>query len=82
MQIKTKNLAKTSKACEKFGKNLPNIANENTEMCCLMEHHNFKNVNNSLNTNIYSFLETSGGKRVIIYNKMLFIFSTSVLNID
>jgi hypothetical protein len=28
-----------------------------------MEQHTFKNVNNCLNTNIYSNLETSGGQR-------------------
>ncbi len=27
-----------------------------------MEQHAFKNVNNFLNTNIYSYLETSGGQ--------------------
>jgi len=28
----------------------------------LMEQHTFENVNNCLNTNIYSYLETSGGQ--------------------
>jgi hypothetical protein len=28
----------------------------------LMEQHTFQNVNNRLNTNIYSYLETSGGQ--------------------
>ncbi len=28
----------------------------------LMEQRTFKNVNNCLNTNIYSYLETSGGQ--------------------
>ncbi len=28
----------------------------------LMEQHTLKNVNNCLNTNIYSYLETSGGQ--------------------
>ncbi len=28
----------------------------------IMEQHAFKNVNNCMNTNIYSYLETSGGK--------------------
>ena len=27
-----------------------------------MEQHSFKNVNNCLNANIYSYLETSGGQ--------------------
>jgi hypothetical protein len=42
-----------------------------------MEQHAFKSVNNCLNTNIYSYLETSGGQ-VLIYVQMLFIFSTPV----
>jgi hypothetical protein len=36
-----------------------------------------KNVNNGLNTNIYSYLETSGGQSSI-YIEMLFIFNTVV----
>jgi hypothetical protein len=32
-----------------------------------MEQHTFKNVNNCLNTNIYSYLETSGGQSSKLY---------------
>jgi hypothetical protein len=32
-----------------------------------MEQHTFKNVNNCLNTNIYSYLETSGGQSTYTY---------------
>jgi hypothetical protein len=32
-----------------------------------MEQHTFKNVNNFLNTNIYPYLETSGGKSSNLY---------------
>ena len=32
-----------------------------------MKQHVFKNVNNCLNTNIYSYLEMSGGKSFILY---------------
>ncbi len=32
-----------------------------------MEQHTLKNVKNCLNTNIYSYLETSGGKSYNIY---------------
>ncbi len=32
-----------------------------------MEQHALKNVNISLNTNIYSYLETSGGENSILY---------------
>jgi hypothetical protein len=33
----------------------------------LMEEHTFKNVNNYLNTNIYSYLETTGGQSFNLY---------------
>jgi hypothetical protein len=39
----------------------------------------FKNVNNCLNTNSSSNLETSGGKRVLICIYMILIFSTPEL---
>jgi len=32
-----------------------------------MEQHALKNVNNCLNTNIYSYLETSGGQSYTLY---------------
>jgi len=38
----------------------------------------FKNVNNCLNTNIYSYLETSGGKSSNLYLNIAQIFNTSV----
>ncbi len=43
-----------------------------------MEQLAFESVKNWLNTNIYSYLQTSGGK-ILIYILMLFIFSTPVL---
>jgi len=39
-----------------------------------MEQHTFKNVNNSLNTSIYSYLETSGGLKLNVVH----FFNTSV----
>ncbi len=42
-----------------------------------MEEHTLKNVNNSLNTNIYSYLETSGGQSSNLCLNV--IFSTPVL---
>jgi hypothetical protein len=36
-----------------------------------MEQRALKNVNTYLNTNIYSYLETSGGQRYILYLKVL-----------
>jgi len=38
----------------------------------------FKNVNNSLNTNIYSFLETSGGQSYNLQITVIHFFNTSV----
>ncbi len=39
-----------------------------------MEQHTFKNVNNYLDTNIYSYLETSGDQSSNLYLNILFIF--------
>ncbi len=44
-----------------------------------MEQHTLENVNNYLNTNVYSYLETSGVQSYYIYIEMYFIFSTPVL---
>jgi hypothetical protein len=38
----------------------------------------FKNVNNCLNTNIYSYLETSGGQRSNQYLNVVHFFNTIV----
>jgi len=38
----------------------------------------FKNVNNCLNTNIYSFFETSGGQSSNLYLEVVHFFNTSV----
>jgi hypothetical protein len=43
-----------------------------------MERHALKNVNNCLNTNIYSYLETSGGQSSNLYLRLVH-FSTPVL---
>ncbi len=42
-----------------------------------MEQHAFKNVNYCLNTNIYSYLETSGGKKFNQYLNMVHFFNNS-----
>ncbi len=39
-----------------------------------MEHHTLKNVNNCLNTNIYSYLETSGGQSSDPYLNVVHFF--------
>ena len=46
---------------------------------CAMEQRGLKNVNNCLDTNIYSYLETSSGKSYKICIEMLFFFSIPVL---
>ncbi len=43
-----------------------------------MEQRALKNVNNYLNTNIYSYLETSGSQNSNIYLKVVYFFNTSV----
>ncbi len=43
-----------------------------------MEQHALKNVNNCLNANIYSYLETSGGQSSNLYFNAAHFFNTSV----
>ncbi len=43
-----------------------------------MEQRALKSVNNCLNTNIYSYLETSGGQSSNIYLNVVQYFNTSV----
>ncbi len=43
-----------------------------------MEQHAFKNVNNCLNTNIYSYLQTSGVQSSNLYLNAVDFFNTSV----
>ena len=43
-----------------------------------MEQQTFENVNNYLNTNIYSYLETSGDQSTNLYLKVVHFFKTSV----
>ncbi len=43
-----------------------------------MEKHAFENVNNCLNTNIYSYLETSGGQSSNLYLNVVHFFNISV----
>jgi len=38
----------------------------------------FENVNNNLNMNIYSYLETSGGQRSHLYFNVVHFFNTGV----
>jgi hypothetical protein len=43
-----------------------------------MEQRTFKNVNNCLNTNIYYYLEISGGQSSNLYLNVVPFFNTSV----
>ncbi len=43
-----------------------------------MEQRTLKNVNNCLNTNIYSYLETYGGKSYKLYFNVVYFFNTSL----
>jgi hypothetical protein len=43
-----------------------------------MEQHTLKNVNNCLNINIYSYLETSGGQGSNPYLNVVHFFNTRV----
>jgi len=43
-----------------------------------MEQRALKNVNNCMSTNIYSYLETSGGQSSNIYLNIVHFFNTSV----
>jgi hypothetical protein len=44
----------------------------------LMEERPFKNVNNYLNTNNYTYLETSGGQSSNLYLNLVDFLNTSV----
>jgi hypothetical protein len=44
-----------------------------------MEHRGLKNVNNCLNTNIYSYLETSGGHSSNLYLNVVHFFNISFM---
>ncbi len=43
-----------------------------------MEQHVLQNVNNCWNSNIYSYLETSGGQSSNLYLNVVHFFNTSV----
>jgi hypothetical protein len=44
----------------------------------LMEERAFKNINNCLNINVYSYLETSGGRISDLYLNVVHFFNTRV----
>ncbi len=48
------------------------------ELSTSIEQHTLKNVNNCLDTNIYSYLETSGGQISNLYLNVIHFFNTNV----
>jgi hypothetical protein len=53
----------------------------NTQVCYAMaviEQRTLKNINNCLNTNIYSYLETSGSQSSNLYLNVAHFFNTGV----
>ncbi len=48
----------------------------NSFLIVFMDQHALKNVNNCLNTNIYSYLETSGGQSSNSYLNVVHFFNT------
>jgi hypothetical protein len=44
----------------------------------MMEQRTLKNINNYLNTKIYSYLETSSGQSFNLYLNIVHFFNTSV----
>jgi len=57
---------------------IPQQPQDKSENKDIIEQHALKNVNNCLNTNIYSCLETSGGKSSNPYLNVVQFFNTSV----
>ncbi len=53
-----------------------NLVKQVFKQCSLMEQHALKNVNNCLNTNIYSYLETSGGQNSDPYLNVVHCLNT------
>ncbi len=54
------------------------VSNVSWEQISVMEQHALKNVNNCLITNIYSYLETSGGQSSNLYLNAVHFFNNSV----
>jgi hypothetical protein len=60
--------------------NSHDMAAEKHQLCELnaMEEHTFKNVNNCLNTNTYSYVGTYGGQSSNLSLNVVHVFNTSV----
>ncbi len=57
---------------------ITNDASRNISEQCQNGTARFKNMNNCLNTNIYSYLETSGGQSSNTYLSVVHFFNTRV----
>jgi hypothetical protein len=58
-----------------LGTTMPYLHSE--DFIGLMDQHTLKNVSKCLNSNIYSYLETSGGQSSDLYLNVLHFFNTS-----
>jgi hypothetical protein len=54
------------------------VYNIKCKHCCQMEQSALQNVNNCLNANIYSYLETSGGQSSNLYLNVVNFFYANV----
>jgi hypothetical protein len=59
-----------------FAECFANVKTAMSSMFCPMEQHSLKNINNCLNTNIYSDLETFGGQISNPYLNVVIFFNT------
>ena len=57
---------------------IAHIPSPNLAPILSMEQHALKNINNCLNTNIHSYLETSGGQSSNLYLYVANFFNASV----
>ncbi len=59
---------------------LPNLVlnDYSSNQVISMKEHDLKAVDNCLNTNIYSYLETSGGKNYNLYLNVVHFFNSSL----
>jgi hypothetical protein len=63
---------------EKHPTNLCRALRQTTKINTKIEQHTFKNVNNCMNINIYSYLEMSCGQSYNLYLNVVHFFNTSV----
>jgi hypothetical protein len=74
-QVSARKTASRQPAFDISEKQLEVFSSKDTQT---MEQHGLKIVNNCLNTNIYSYLETSGGQSFNLYSNVVNFFNTHV----